>query len=159
MLSVKIITVGKLKEKEFEALCNEYLKRIRGFCKIEIEEIPETRLPDTPSQAQIDAALDTEAKLILKSVPNDAYVIPMCIEGKQISSTELAAKLNMIALKTSKLIFIIGGSNGLSDLVKNRGDFLLSFSKMTFAHHLFRVMLLEQIYRGFSINAGRSYHK
>ena len=159
MLSVKIITVGKLKEKEFDALCAEYLKRIRAFCKIEIEEIPETRLPDVPSQAQIDAALDAEAKQILKSIPNDAFVIPMCIEGTQISSTDLATKLNMIALKSSKLIFVIGGSNGLSPIVKNRGDFLLSFSKMTFAHHLFRVMLLEQIYRGFSINAGRSYHK
>ncbi len=159
MLSVKIITVGKLKEKEFTALCDEYLKRIRGFCKIEIEELAETRLPDSPSQAQIDNALELEGKQILKLIPSDAFVIPMCIEGTQLSSVDFAAKLNLIALKTSKLYFIIGGSNGLSDSVKARGDLKMSFSKMTFAHHLFRVMLLEQIYRGFSINNGRSYHK
>ena len=159
MISIKIITVGKLKEAAYETLCAEYEKRIRGFCKIQIESIPETRLTDNPSNAQIAMALEQEAKLIQKAIPNDAIVIPLCIEGQQYSSVEFATKLEKLSLQSSKIIFIIGGSYGLSDTIKQNCAFKLSFSKMTFAHHLFRVMLLEQIYRAFTINHGRTYHK
>lgn len=159
MLKVKLICVGKLKEKEYVALVNEYKKRLGAFCNIEIDEITEERLPATPSDAQITDALELEADLISKSIPSGAHVISLCVEGSQCDSVAFSKKINDISLRASKLCFIIGGSNGLSQTIKKRSNDMLSFSKMTFPHHLFRIMLLEQIYRAFMIQSGKAYHK
>ncbi len=159
MLKVKLICVGKLKEKEYKALVNEYEKRLSAFCNIEIDEITEERLPTDPSDGQIYDALELEAAQINKATPTGAHVVSLCVEGKQCSSVEFSKKINDVSLKTSKLCFIIGGSNGLSESVKSRANDKLSFSEMTFPHHLFRIMLLEQIYRAFTILKGKAYHK
>ncbi len=158
MLNVKIITVGKLKEKFLREACEEYLKRLKRFCNISVVELDEYRLPDAPSEKEIEKALDAEGENILKSI--SGYVIPLCIEGRQLSSEGLAEKIENIPLiGKSSLSFIIGSSFGLSEKVKAKADFKLSMSEMTFPHQLARVMLLEQIYRAFQINGGGKYHK
>ena len=160
MVSVKIIAVGKLKEKFFTEAFGEYEKRLAGFCKLTAEEVEAAYLPDDPSDAEIQKALDTEAEKILRKIPADSYVIPMCVEGKQLSSEEFAEKLSDgTAEGKNTFTFIIGGSYGLSDTVKKRGDLRLSMSKMTFPHRLARIMLAEQIYRAFTILNNRKYHK
>ena len=160
MLSVTIICVGKLKERYLTDACAEYAKRLSAFCKLTITELSEVRLPDSPSDAEIAKALEKEGEMILSKIPKDAYVIPMCIEGKMISSPALSEKMTEISLSgKNRIVFIIGSSCGLADTVKARGDFKLSISPMTFPHQLARVMLLEQIYRAFKINEGSSYHK
>lgn len=160
MLTVTLICVGKLKEKFYLAAVEEYRKRLSAFCKLTILELPESRLSDRPSQAQIDQALLQEAGLILEKVPKSSALIPLCVEGKELSSPELARQMECWAVRgQSALTFVIGGSFGLHDTVKERGVFRLSMSPMTFPHHLARVMVLEQIYRGFQINAGTRYHK
>jgi len=159
MLKIKLICVGKLKEKEFSSLVNEYKKRLGAFCNIEIEEIAEERLPSDPSDAQILDALETEAAAINKSIPSGSHIISLCVEGSQCDSVAFSRKINDISLRSSKLCFIIGGSNGLSDSIKQKSNDKMSFSKMTFPHHLFRIMLLEQIYRAFMIQSGKAYHK
>lgn len=158
MLEVRIITVGKLKEKYLRDACDEYLKRLRRFGKVSVIEIDEYRLPENPSEKEIGKALDAEGDVIAKNL--SGYIIPMCIEGKQLSSTELADKMEKLpSLGQSCISFVIGSSFGLSDKIKNRGNLKLSMSKMTFPHQLARVMLLEQVYRGFQINGGGKYHK
>lgn len=158
MLTVKLICIGKLKESYLRDAQAEYQKRLGAFCKIEVTELAEYRLPDNPSDAQIEKGLTEEGKAILAKV--SGTLIPMCIEGKMLSSTQLADRIAKIALEgESTLSFIIGGSFGLSDEVKSRGSLKLSMSPMTFPHQLARVMLLEQIYRAFQINAGGKYHK
>ena len=160
MLSVTILCVGKLKERYLTDACSEYGKRLSAFCKLSVVELPEYRLPDNPSEAEILKCIEKEGESILGKIPKDAYVFPMCIEGKMLTSPQLAEKLREIPLAgKSHVVFIIGGSCGLSDSVKARGDLRLSMSPMTFPHQLARVMLLEQIYRGFMINAGNKYHK
>lgn len=160
MLNVNLICVGKLKEKFYLSAVAEYQKRLSAFCKLNLIELPETRLPDRPSQAQIDAALLQESKLILEKVPKGCVLIPMCVEGKAISSPELSKKMEQWAVQgQSNMTFVIGGSFGLHESVKEKGIFRLSMSPMTFPHHLARVMVLEQIYRGFQISAGTRYHK
>lgn len=159
MLSVNIICVGKLKDKFFKEAADEYIKRLKGYCKMEITEIPQTTLPENPSDAQIKAALVKEGQLILKSIKKASYTAAMCVEGKLYSSEDMAEFIQAGALKGGSVTFIIGGSCGLADEVKNAADVKMSVSKMTFPHRLFRVMLLEQIYRGFKINAGEKYHK
>ncbi|MDY2711882.1 MAG: 23S rRNA (pseudouridine(1915)-N(3))-methyltransferase RlmH [Candidatus Faecivivens sp.] len=160
MLQVMILCIGKLKERYLTDACAEYTKRLSAFCKLTLTELPEARLPDSPSDAEIRKALEKEGELILSKIPRDAYVIPMCIEGKMISSPALSEKLTSVPLSgKSCIVFVIGSSCGLSDAVKARGDFKLSMSPMTFPHQLARVMLLEQIYRGFMIAAGNRYHK
>ena len=160
MLSVTILCVGKLKERYLTDACSEYGKRLSAFCKLSVVELPEYRLPDNPSEAEIQKCIEKEGESILVKIPKDAYVLPMCIEGKMLTSPQLAEKLREIPLAgKSHVVFIIGGSCGLSDAVKARGDLRLSMSPMTFPHQLARVMLLEQIYRGFMINAGNKYHK
>lgn len=158
MLTVKLICIGKLKESYLRDAQAEYQKRLGAFCKIEVIELAEYRLPDNPSDAQIEKGLTEEGKAILAKA--SGTLIPMCIEGKMLSSTQLADRIAKIALEgESTLSFIIGGSFGLSDEVKSRGSLKLSMSPMTFPHQLARVMLLEQIYRAFQINAGGKYHK
>lgn len=160
MLNVNIICVGNLKEQYWRDACAEYAKRLGGFCRFCITEVNESRLPKSYSDADIAKVTETEGARILEKIPSASFVIAMCIEGKEMSSTQLAAKLETIALGgKSRADFIIGGSYGLSEAVKRRADMRLSMSPMTFPHQLARVMLCEQIYRAFSINADTKYHK
>ncbi len=141
MLRVTVICQGRLKEKYYLGACEEYIKRLSGYCQPEVIELPEEGDP-TPK------------------IPKGAYVIAMCIEGKKTDSPGLAAKLEQVTLEgKSRVCFLIGGSEGLSESVKKAADWCLSMSDMTFPHHLARVMLLEQIYRAFTITAGAKYHK
>nr|WP_319487988.1 23S rRNA (pseudouridine(1915)-N(3))-methyltransferase RlmH [uncultured Caproiciproducens sp.] len=159
MLTVNLICVGKLKEAYWRAASAEYEKRLHAFCNFSITELSECRLPDNPSDAQIEAALKTEGSNILSAAGNSA-VFALCIEGKTLSSEQLSEKISTLAVNgTSTISFLIGSSFGLSDEVKHRADFRLSMSLMTFPHQLARVMLCEQVYRAFQIiNHGR-YHK
>ena len=160
MLGVKLICVGKMKEKYYMDAVAEYTKRLRAYCKFEIVELPEYRLSDNPSDKEIEAALEKEAHEIEKQIPAGAAVVAMCIEGKKKSSTELAKQMEQWAASgKSRLCFLIGGSFGMHPTIKQRADLKLSMSDMTFPHHLARVMLVEQIYRGFTINEGSRYHK
>lgn len=161
MLNVNIITVGKLKESYLRDACAEYAKRLGAFCKLNITELAESRLPDNPSEKEIKAALSAEAKAMLPILSGkDCYNITMCIEGKQLSSEKLAEKIGKISVDgKSVLNIVIGSSCGIAEEVKAMSDFRLSMSEMTFPHQLARVMVLEQIYRGFQILNGGKYHK
>ncbi len=161
MMNINIICVGKLKEDYLKNACAEYIKRINASAKISVIELDESRLSEKPSDKEITNALQTEAKVFEKHIfSGKCFNIAMCIEGKMISSEELAAKFNDISLSGKSTVnFLIGSSFGLDEDLKRKCDFKLSVSKMTFPHQLFRVMLLEQIYRGLSINAGSKYHK
>ena len=150
MVNIHLICVGKLKEKHFASACAEYEKRLSPFCK----------LPDAPSQAQIDVALEREAALILSKVPKSAKLIALCVEGKLLSSEALASQIEKWTVEgSSSLALVIGGSFGLHPTVKEKAQLRLSMSLMTFPHHLARVMVLEQVYRAFQINLGTRYHK
>lgn len=160
MLAVNIVCVGNLKESYWRDACGEYAKRLGAFCKFGITELPESRLPKSYSDADIAKVISGEGTRILEKIPSGSFVAAMCIEGRELSSTQLAARLEQIALGgKSRVDFIIGGSYGLSEDVKRRADLRLSMSPMTFPHQLARVMLCEQIYRAFSINADTKYHK
>ncbi|MBQ3551337.1 MAG: 23S rRNA (pseudouridine(1915)-N(3))-methyltransferase RlmH [Clostridia bacterium] len=160
MLKITLITVGRLKEQYLRDAVKEYEKRLSTLCTLKNIEIDAAKLPDSPNESQISQALETEAEKILTAIPNGAYIMPMCIEGKQMDSEELSRKLSDIGVSgQSNVVFIIGGSYGLSDRVKQKADYKLSMSKMTFPHQLARVMLLEQIYRAFKIAQGETYHK
>ena len=160
MLNVTLLTVGKLKEAYWRSACEEYKKRLGAFCRPNIVEVDEYRLPEKPSQAQIDAGLEAEGKKLLEQIPAGSYVITLCIEGKELSSPQLAEKLAAVSVQGySRVFFIIGGSFGLSPAVKARSDLRLSMSPMTFPHQLARVMVLEQLYRSEAIQAGSKYHK
>lgn len=160
MFNVKIICIGKLKEDYLRMACAEYEKRLGAFCKLNIIELTPARLPEEPNPAQINAALEDEAERILaKLAPGDA-VFPMCIEGKTMSSERFSEELEKCGISgQGSISFIIGGSHGLSEKVKSKARIRLSMSPMTFPHQLARVMLLEQIYRGFMILSGGKYHK
>ena len=160
MLSVYLICVGKLKEKFYLQASEEYLKRLGGYCKMTLLELPEEKLPQNPSQAQIDAALEKEAANIRAKIPANASLVCMCVEGKTKSSEELAQMVRTFEQSASRhLVFVIGGSFGMAESLKKEAWVRLSMSPMTFPHHLARVMVLEQIYRAFKINEGSSYHK
>lgn len=160
MLTVNLICIGKLKEEYWRKAAAEYEKRLAGFCKLQIIELPETRTPENPSPAQTEQVIQSEGKSILSKLPNSGAVIPMCIEGKELTSVELSRLLERLPLEgKSTVSFVIGGSCGLSETVKEKGEVRLSMSKMTFPHQLARVMLLEQIYRAFQIASGGKYHK
>lgn len=160
-MNINIISVGKLKEDYLKNACAEYAKRIGASAKLNIIELDESRLSDKPSAKEISAALQSEAKAFEKNIlSGKCFNIAMCIEGKMLSSEELAAKLSDISLGGKSCInFLIGSSFGLDEDLKRKCDLRLSVSKMTFPHQLFRVMLLEQIYRSLAINAGSKYHK
>ena len=160
MLNVKLICVGKMREKFYIDAFGEYAKRLQAYCRFECVELAEQRLSDNPSEKEIASALEKEAGEILKAVYPDAFLVAMCVEGKQYPSEEMG-KLIRERENSGKprLCFVVGGSFGLSETVKKRADMRLSMSKMTFPHHLARVMLAEQIYRGFKINEGSRYHK
>ncbi|MFI3250785.1 MAG: 23S rRNA (pseudouridine(1915)-N(3))-methyltransferase RlmH [Eubacteriales bacterium] len=160
MLKVHLIVVGKLKEKFFLDASDEYIKRLGGYCNFTLTQIPEEKLPSHPSEREILAALHKEGGQILSKVPSDSALIPLCVEGKTLSSQALATQVQSVANGPMRhLVFVIGGSYGLSDDVKSRATLKLSLSPMTFPHHLARVILLEQIYRAFKIIEGSSYHK
>lgn len=160
MQRVLILCVGKMKERFYIDAAAEYVKRLGRYCKLEIVELPEQRLPENPSQAEIGRALAKEAEAIRTRLPSGAAVVAMCIEGKLQSSEEVARLLGDAARGGEKcLAFLIGGSFGLDEGLKRDAWVRLSMSPMTFPHHLARVMLLEQIYRGFQINEGGKYHK
>ena len=155
-----VLCVGKLKEKFYADACAEYQKRLGRFCRLNVVELPEQRLPENPSPAEIAAALEREADAILEKLPRGGTVIALCVEGRELSSERLADTLARFASQgASQLTFVIGGSFGLAARVKARAELRLSMSPMTFPHHLARVMLLEQIYRAYQIQAGSKYHK
>ena len=158
MIKVCVIAVGKIKERDFSETICEYQKRLNAFCQLSIIEIKPVFLPENPSQGQITAALKEEASAIIAKMPKGAAVYTLCVEGKSLSSEAFAKTLKSRTDEGKNLCFIIGGSHGLCEEVKKQGE-RLSFSDMTFPHRLFRVMLLEQIYRAFTINAGSKYHK
>ena len=155
-MNVTVVHVGDLKEKYYKEAVAEYEKRLGRFCRVKNVQIKEEKLPDDPSASEIAAALSAEGKRILEALPERSYAIALCVEGKQLSSEELAA---VIADAARDITFVIGSSHGLADSVKKACDLRLSVSKMTFPHRLMRVILAEQIYRAFSINAGSSYQK
>jgi 23S rRNA (pseudouridine1915-N3)-methyltransferase len=160
MLNIKIIATGDLKESYLREAIKEYQKRLGAWCKIEEIILKEEKLPDNPSQSQIDKALELEEKKILEKISPKAYIIAMCIEGKQLSSEELAEKIDSITrFGKSEIVFIIGSSFGLSSTIKEKADYKLSISKLTFPHQLLRVILHETIYRSLSIINGTKYHK
>lgn len=160
MLSITVLAVGRLKDRFYEDAAAEYLKRLSSYAKTKVVEIPAAALPETPSGAEISSALEKEGQEILKRIPAGAKAVALVIEGTLFSSEDLAALLQKSAVSgVSHIVFIIGGSYGLSETVKRRADVRLSMSKMTFPHRLARVMLLEQVYRACKINRGETYHK
>ena len=159
MLNIKIICVGKLKEKYWDAACSEYLKRLGGYCNPSVVEVKEAKLPANASAADELNVINKEGSDILAKIDSGDYVIALDIQGKELGSEDLAKKISDISFNNSKIDFVIGGSLGLSDEVKRRADLRLSFGKITLPHQLARVVLLEQIYRAFKINAGETYHK
>lgn len=160
MNNITVVCIGKLKEKYLVDACNEYIKRLNAFCKINIIELPLSKVSNNPSQSEIQNAIENEGQKILSKIPNSSKIISMCIEGKQQSSEELGELISNYSLNgSSNITFIIGGSFGLSNKIKDKSDFKLSMSKMTFPHQLARVMLLEQIYRAFQIINNGKYHK
>ena len=159
MLNVKFIVIGNLKESYLRDAAAEYEKRLSAFCRFETVQLKEEKLPDDPSDTEIQKALEREALQIEKSIFPRAYRIAMCVEGNQLSSEELAERIGKIEQTAGEIVFIIGSSFGLADSVKRSADMRLSVSKMTFPHQLMRVLLLEGVYRAFNIRKGTRYHK
>ena len=159
MIQVTVITVGNLKEGYWRDAMVEYEKRLCAFCKSEIVQLKETKLPENPSEGEIKAALADEGKRILAAMPPRSYKIALCVEGTQFSSEALAQKLEDVLNENGSLCLIIGSSYGLADEVKRACDLRLSVSKLTFPHQMMRVLLLEVLYRCFGILKGTKYHK
>ena len=160
MLSVTVACVGKLKESYWRDACAEYQKRLSAFCRLQVIEVAEERLPDDPSAAQINAALDAEGQRLLSRIPAGAAVVALCIEGKEMPSESLSKQMLQWTVDgVSHVVFVIGGSFGLSEAVKHEARLRLSFSPMTFPHQLARILVLEQVYRAFHIASGGKYHK
>lgn len=159
MLNIRIICIGKLKEKYWTDACAEYLKRLRGYCSVSVTELKESRLPANASPADEEKVRSAESRDILSKISPGDYVIAMDIGGKELGSEEIAAKLSDISFGHSTVCFVIGGSLGYTDEVRKRADLRLSFGRITLPHQLARVVLLEQIYRAFKINANETYHK
>ena len=160
MFEITLIAMGKLKEKFYLSAAAEYEKRMKGYCQFRIIELPEVRLSEDPSPAEIAAALEKEADTILQKIPKGAWFCTLTPEGKMLSSEALAGKLKEVKLSgKSSACFLIGSSFGMAPRLKELADFKLSMSPMTFPHHLARVMVLEQLYRAEAIQAGSKYHK
>ena len=160
MFEITLLAMGKLKEKFYISAAEEYTKRLGAYCKFKLLELPEVRLPENPSPAEIAAGLDKEAETIFQKVPKGAYLCIFTPEGKELSSEGFAEKLAAVKLSgKSSICFLIGSSFGISPKVKAAADFKHSMGPMTFPHHLARVMVLEQIYRAEAIQAGSKYHK
>ena len=159
-MKITVLTVGKIKEKYLRDAIAEYTKRLRRYCRMNIIEVPDEKIPDQASQAMEEEIRRKEGERLLRYIEADMYVITLEIIGKMLTSEELAQRIEMLGIQgKSNLAFVIGGSIGLGKNVLKRSDYSLSFSKMTFPHQLARVMLLEQIYRAFQINCNGKYHK
>lgn len=158
-MNVTVIAVGRLKEHYLLDGCKEYMKRLKAFAKLSVIEVNEERCSDHPSDNEIQNVIKKEGSRILNKIPKGAAVIPLCIEGKEFTSPDFSSLIETISLQSSHICFIIGGSFGLSDEVKSQGKIKLSFGKMTLPHQLARMVLLEQIYRAFSISNHSQYHK
>lgn len=159
-MKITLVTVGKIKEKFYTEALAEYAKRLSRYCKLEIVQVADEKTPDKASELEEQQIKKREGERILAQIKDGAYVIALAIEGKMLGSEELAKKIEQLGVGgTSQIVFVIGGSLGLSDAVLKRADYKLSFSKMTFPHQLMRVILLEQIYRSYRIIAGEPYHK
>ncbi|MDD6214872.1 MAG: 23S rRNA (pseudouridine(1915)-N(3))-methyltransferase RlmH [Firmicutes bacterium] len=158
-MNITIVCVGKIKEKFFSDAVLEYKKRISRFAKLEIIEVKDERIPENASARECGAILEKEGEAIISKIPKSSYVITMCIEGNQLSSTAFADKIKYISMESSHITFVIGGSLGLSEKVKSLSRLQLSFGKITLPHQLMRVVLTEQIYRSFKITSNESYHK
>ena len=160
MFDITLITMGKLKEKFYISAAQEYTKRLSGYCRFTLVELPESRLPENPSPAEIAVGLEKEAETILARIPNSSWFCVFTPEGKELSSEKFAEKMKDVKLSgKSSAIFLIGSSFGMAPKVKERADFRLSMGPMTFPHHLARIMVLEQLYRAEAIQAGSKYHK
>ena len=160
MFDITLICMGKLKEKFYLSAAAEYEKRLKGYCSFKLLELPEHRLPENPSPAEIQAGLEKEAELILSKIPKGAWFCTLTPEGKIISSEELAEKIADVKNSgKSSACFLIGSSFGMARRIKEKADLKLSMGKMTFPHHLARIMVLEQLYRAEAIQAGSKYHK
>ena len=159
-MKITVLCVGKIKEKYFTGAIEEYSKRLSRYCKLEIIEVADEKTQEEASETEIRIVKDKEGERLIKNIKEDAYVVCLCIDGKQLDSEELSEKIEQIGIQgKSHVYFIIGGSLGLADIVVKRADFKLSFSKMTFPHQLMRVILLEQIYRAYRIMNNEPYHK
>lgn len=158
-MNINIISVGKIKEKYFTAAIGEYSKRLSRFVKLSITEVPDEKIPDNASEKEMEQIKEKEGAKILAKLPSNSFIVTLCIEGKELSSEDLAKRIADISMTSSNITFIIGGSLGLADTVKNKSNLRLSFGRMTLPHQLMRVVLLEQIYRAFKINNNESYHK
>lgn len=159
-MKITLITVGKIKEKYFTDAIAEYAKRLSRYCKLEMIEVADEKTPDGASESLENQIKEKEGERILSKIPENSYVVALAIEGKQLDSEELADKMEKWNVNgISHIVFIIGGSLGLTLKVLNRADFKLSFSKMTFPHQLMKVVLLEQVYRSFRIRNNEPYHK
>lgn len=159
-MKITVLCVGKVKEKFYRDAIDEFSKRLSRYCKMEILEVADEKTQEQASEVEIRLVKEKEGERILKNIKEDAYVITLCIDGKQLDSEELSAKMEKLGVQgVSHIYFVIGGSLGLADEVIKRADFKLSFSKMTFPHQLMRVILLEQIYRGYRIMNNEPYHK
>ena len=160
MFDITLIAMGKLKEKFYLSAADEYTKRLGAYCRFKLLELPEVRLPEDPSPAEISAGLEKEAELILSKIPKGTWLCVFTPEGKELTSEALAQKLSEVKISgKSSACFLIGSSFGMSQRIKDKADFRLSMSKMTFPHHLARIMVLEQLYRAEAIQAGSKYHK
>ncbi len=159
-MNITVICIGKLKEKYWTAAIDEYSKRLKGYCSLDIIELKEARLPDKAGPAEELAVKEAEGEEILKKIKDNQYVITLEVKGKMLSSEKLAEKIETLGIDgQSNVVFVIGGSLGLSAAVSKRANFKLSFSEMTFPHQMMRVILLEQVYRAFKINRNEAYHK
>lgn len=159
-MNITIVCIGKLKERYWTEAVQEYSKRLSKYCTLAINELKEDKAPDNPSAAEEMAVKEAEGKNILKQIKKDSFVIVLEIKGKELTSEALSEKIEALGIAgKSDLVFVIGGSLGLSEEVLDRADFRLSFSKMTFPHQMMRVILLEQIYRSFKIIRNETYHK
>lgn len=159
-MNISVICVGKLKERYWTEAISEYSKRLRSYCNLEIIELKESRLPDKAGPSEEQMVKESEGEEILKRIRDGMYVVTLEVNGRMLSSEKLAAKIEKLAVDgVSNIVFIIGGSLGLSEAVSCRADFKLSFSEMTFPHQMMRVILLEQVYRSFKIMRNETYHK
>ena len=159
-MKITILCVGKIKEKFYVQAIDEYTKRLKAYCKLEIVEVTDEKTPDNASEKEVNLIKDKEGERILSNIRDGAYVIALAIDGKMLDSVELADKIDTLGVRgISHIVLVIGGSLGLSDKVLSRADYKLSFSKLTFPHQLMRVILLEQIYRSYRIIKNEPYHK
>lgn len=159
-MRISVVCVGKIKEKYLKLVIDEFSKRLSKYCKLEVIELDDEKAPENLSDKEMMMIKEKEGKKILSKIKDNSHVIALAIDGKNLSSEELADTIDNLGVRgTSHIVFVIGGSLGLSDDVLRRANYKLSFSKMTFPHQLMRLILLEQVYRAYRINNGEPYHK